>query len=79
MCGGGRCRFFWYKLRLRRNLMKIHDMRWWLGIRQGRRKQGAKGAMAPLDFADIEKRTEAEINKTLLAVPPTDFWTFRHP
>ena len=52
--------------------MKIHDMRWWLGIRQGCRKHGgAKGAVArsPSRFCRYRKKNKAEINKTLLAVP----------
>ena len=35
---------------------------------------GPRGAMAPPDFADIEKREEIE---NLLVVAPPDFWTFR--
>ena len=37
---------------------------------QGHRKQGAKERWSPLDFKDIEKRSEAEIDNLGLSVPP---------
>ena len=41
---------------------------------------GGREVMAPLDFADIEKKTEGEKDNLLVVVPKllADFWTFRH-
>ena len=53
--------------------MKIHDMRWWLGIRQGRRKQGGHEGHIPSRFCRYRKENRGRNKQNSISSVPHRF------